>query len=163
MNILALILFSRRPASLPDMQATVSRFWCRRGYQGITLFGHIFTRSEEEARRFNLASSKTGGGWWVVAKNHEMIHLRQAQSTCNSWLLFYVRYLWYSLLACRYNRRMKKAGYYLNPFEIEAYTHENDLGYLDGCGKKGAIGWRKYAQMSLAERLRHVEALRIEN
>ena len=141
---------------MPDMPATVSRFWCRRGYLGITLFGHIFTRSEEEAKRFNSASRNGQGGWWAVAKNHEMIHLRQAQSTHNSWLLFYVRYIWFSLLAARYWRRMKKAAYYLNPFEIEAYTHEKDLDYLDGFADRGATGWKDYAKMSLADRMRHM-------
>ena len=48
---------------------------------------------------------------------------------------------------------MKNAAYLLNPFEMEAYSRMNDLGYLarhpDGC-----IEWRRYARMPLEERLR---------
>ena len=102
------------------MEASVSRFWCRKGYTGITIFGHIFTRTQEDADKFN---SK-----FDALKNHEMIHVRQAQSLYDSWFLFYVRYLWFSLMAVGYVRRMKGAMYYLNPFEMEAYG-----SYVAGC------------------------------
>ena len=95
------------------MEASVSRFWCRKGYTGITIFGHIFTRTQEDADKFN---SK-----FDALKNHEMIHVRQAQSLYDSWFLFYVRYLWF----------------------------------------EGAVGWREYAHMSLAARMRYVKKYNI--
>jgi len=113
----------------------------------ITLFGHIFTHKKEDAEKLNNK--------YDALKNHEMIHLRQAQSTHNSWFLFYILYTWYSLRAITYIRRMKKPMYYLNPFEIEAYAHMYDLHYLEQC-RDGANEWRKYADMSLAARMRYV-------
>lgn len=127
------------------MRATVSRLWCRKGYQAITLFGRIYTREQSMADSLNRR--------FDTLKNHEMIHLRQAQSTRNSWLLFYTLYIYYSVGALRYWRKMRNAPYYLNPFEMEAYRHMNNLHYLDD-KNRGTDEWRRYARMTLSERLR---------
>ena len=148
MNILLSIFFSPRPRGVIDMPATVSKWLCRKGYTAITLFGRIYTREQVEADKLN---STLG-----ALKNHEMIHLRQAQNTYNSWLVFYFLYMWHSMLALRYFRKTRNAAYYLNPFEIEAYVHMYDLHYLERFGKKGADGWRAFAGMSLAARLRFI-------
>jgi hypothetical protein len=116
----------------------------RRGYDGLTLFGHIITHTQEEAEALNNRFDEM--------KNHEMIHLYQARSTHDSWLCFYARYFVFWLRACRYRKHLKNAGYLLNPFEMEAYAHMHDLDYLsdkpDGC-----TGWKAYARLSLDERL----------
>ena len=83
-------------------------------------------------------------------KNHEMIHLRQAQSCGDSWLRFYLLYIWYWLKGLRMNRKMKHAAYLLNPFEMEAYARMHDLDYLKG----PATEWRRYAKMKLKDRLK---------
>lgn len=133
-----------KPSKITDMRATVSRLWCRKGYQAITLFGHIYTREQAMADSLNRRMD--------TLKNHEMIHLRQAQSTHNSWFLFYTLYIYYSFAALRYWRRTRNAAYYLNPFEMEAYQHMNDLHYLDD-KQGGTEGWRTFARMPLSERL----------
>ena len=132
---------------MADMKASVSRFWCRKGFTAATVFGRIYTRTQEAADHLNNR--------FDALKNHEMIHLRQAQSTHDSWLLFYVRYFWYSLRAIGYIRRMKNAMYYLNPFEIEAYRHMYEKDYLERCDNC-AVEWKVFARMSLAARLRYV-------
>ena len=48
---------------------------------------------------------------------------------------------------------MKHGAYLLNPFEMEAYRHMNDLHYLDHC-EGGAQEWRRYAKMPLSHRLK---------
>lgn len=147
-----MILRAPRPSSVGDMQAKVSRFWCRKGFTGITIFGHVFTRTQEDADRFNST--------FDALKNHEMIHVRQAQSTHDSWLLFYVQYLWCSLMCIGYVRRMKGAMYYLNPFEMEAYRRMWEKDYLERCSE-GANEWREFRRMSLAARLRYVKKYNI--
>ncbi|MBR2103448.1 MAG: hypothetical protein IJ928_11985 [Prevotella sp.] len=149
MNFLKLIIRAPRPNRVIDMPASVNRFFCRKGYAAITLFGHIFTGEQHDADRMNKG--------YTFTKNHEMIHLKQAQNTRNSWFLFYILYLWHSLLALRYFRKTKNAAYYLNPFEMEAYMHTRDLHYIENCGDKGACQWRTFARMSLAERLQLVK------
>ena len=144
MNILLMMLRATRPSRLDDMKAIAKPRWIRKGYDGLTFFGHIITHTEQEAEAFN--------GRFGSFKNHEMIHLYQARDCHNSWLLFYARYGWYWLLADRYRKRLQNAGYLLDPFEMEAYGRMYDLHYLDD-KKSGASEWRRYARMSLDERL----------
>ena len=47
---------------------------------------------------------------------------------------------------------MKRAAYLLNPFEMEAYAHMDELDYLKPGGK--AVEWKRYAAMTLEERLK---------
>ena len=132
-----------RPSKVVDMPAVVNTFWLRKGYEGLTFFGHILAPTQELADRFNGSADR-------ALKNHEMIHLRQAQSCGDSWLRFYLLYIWYWLKGLRMNRQMKHAAYLLNPFEMEAYARMNDLDYLKG----PATEWRIYAKMKLKDRLK---------
>ena len=132
-----------RPSKVVDMPAVVNTFWLRKGYEGLTFFGQILAPTQELADRFNGSADR-------ALKNHEMIHLRQAQSCGDSWLRFYLLYIWYWLKGLRMNRQMKHAAYLLNPFEMEAYARMNDLDYLKG----PATEWRRYAKMPLKERLK---------
>ena len=132
-----------RPSMITDMPAVVNTFWLRKGYEGLTFFGHILAPTQELADRFNGSADR-------ALKNHEMIHLRQAQSCGDSWIRFYLLYIWYWLTGLRMNRKMKHAAYLLNPFEMEAYARMNDLDYLKG----PATEWRKYAKMKLKDRLK---------
>ena len=140
-----MILRAARPSRISDMQAVAKPFWILKGYNGLTFFGHIITHNLQDAEDFNRGFN--------AIKNHEMIHLYQARACHDSWLRFYCRYLRYWLQASRYRRRLKNAGYLLNPFELEAYRHMYDLDYLKD-KPNGTDGWRKYAQMSLEERLK---------
>ena len=144
MNILLMMLRAAPPSRLDDMKAVAMPRWIKRGYEGLTFFGHIITHSQQEAEAFN---SHFGS-----FKNHEMIHLYQARATHDSWLLFYLRYGWYWLLALRYRKHLRNAGYRLNPFELEAYTFMHDLHYLDN-KPNGTNEWRRYAKMPLQDRL----------
>lgn len=141
LKILKYFWHSKRPSMIRNMTAVHDGFWLRKGYDAMTFFGTIITATQAEAATMN--------GKGNVLKNHEMIHLRQAQSLHDSWLLFYLYYGWYSLMALPQNRKMKDAAYRLNPFEIEAYGHDEDLDYLK---KNDATEWRKWAKMSPEER-----------
>ena len=147
LQVIPIMWRATRPSRIADMPAEVNTFWIRKGFEGLTFFGKILTPTQELADRFNRGFSPL--------KNHEMIHLRQAQSCGDSWLRFYLLYIWYWLRALPMNRRMKHAAYLLNPFEMEAYWRMYDLHYLDRC-KNGAEEWRKYARMSPKERLQFI-------
>ncbi len=143
MNLLMIIIRAERPSRTVDMKAVAKPFWIHKGYEALTFFGHIITHSHQEAEAFNQCFDSL--------KNHEMIHLYQARSTHDSWFCFYILYLYYWLMGCRYWKRVKNAGYQLNPFEIEAYRHMNDLRYLNE--KQEVTEWRRYAKMTLRQRL----------
>ena len=146
-RIIPLLLKARRPSRIIDMPALKEPFWLKKGYEALTFFGFILMHSAEEARRMNEDSRM------ARLKNHEMIHLRQAQACGNSWLRFYWKYLVFWFKARKARRKFKNAGYLLNPFEMEAYAHMNDLHYLDQFPDGKATGWKRYADMSLDERI----------
>jgi hypothetical protein len=127
------------------MPAVTDNFWLHRGYEALTFFGFIVTHSDTEARHFN--------SHYDELKNHEMIHLRQAQATGDSWWRFYALYLWYWLRGLAMNRRMARAAYLLNPFELEAYRHMHDLHYPERCAAQGgAREWRRFTGMDYSQR-----------
>lgn len=137
-----LLLKARRPSKIADMPSVYDAFWLRRGYSALTFFGTIVTATRQLADEMDQGTSEL--------KTHEMIHLRQAQNTHDSWVCFYLLYLWHYLRALPMNRRVSNAAYLLNPFELEAYTHEASADYLDNpaCGS----GWRCFAKMKPSER-----------
>lgn len=144
-TLIAIIWRSVRPSRVHDMPSVRNSFWLRKGYAALTFFGTIVTATDEEVKEMS--------GGWSSLKNHEMIHLRQAQATGDSWLHFYLLYVWYWLRALPLNRRHKNAAYWLNPFEMEAYRHMYDQHYLDQC-QDGATEWKEWAKMKPRERLR---------
>lgn len=143
MNIMLIMLRAMRPSRISDMTAIAKPRWIRKGYDGLTFFGHIITHTQQEAEAFNQH--------FGAMKNHEMIHLYQARSTHDSWLCFYWKYLMFWVKANRFRKHLRNAGYLLNPFEMEAYAHMNDLDYLKPNGQ--ATDWKRYAAMPLEERL----------
>ena len=144
--ILSIFWRSRRPSLIKNMPVIRNSFWLRKGYAALTFFGTVIASTKEDAKEFENQKS--------TLRNHEMIHLRQAQSTHDSWLMFYLLYVWYSLKLLPQSRKMKNAIYWLNPFEMEAYQHENDLHDLDN---HVADEWRQYARMKPSERIERVK------
>ena len=155
LQIIPMMWRAVRPSRTVDMPAVVNSFWLRKGYEGLTFFGQILTPTQQEADRFN--AGKASDRLSAAMKNHEMIHLRQAQACGDSWLRFYLLYIWYWLKGrlCfggrDVRRKLKHAAYLLNPFEMEAYRRMNDFGYLDRC-EGGAQEWRQFAKMSMKRR-----------
>ncbi|MBQ2209451.1 MAG: hypothetical protein II404_05760 [Prevotella sp.] len=147
LSIIPLMLHAVRPSRTDDMKAIALPFWIRKGYDGLTFFGHIITHTTDEADALNAC--------YDAMKNHEMIHLYQARATHDSWLCFYWKYFLYWLRALPYRRHLKNAGYLLNPFEMEAYAHMHDLSYLSR-HPNGCTEWKTYAAMPLAARLRKI-------
>ena len=143
-RIIRFVWKARRPSTVHDMPAVVDTFWLKSGYDALTFFGTILTHSQHDADHMNSRFDEL--------KNHEMIYLKQAITTGDSWWGFYRLYMRYWLQGWRARKRYPNAGYRLNPFEMEAYEHMGDLSYIDRC-KDGATGWQRYARMSIEERI----------
>lgn len=144
-SLIRLVWRARRPSLISDMPALPGGFWMRRGYDAVTFFGTILTNNVREAETMNARLT--------ALKNHELIHLRQAQSVGDSWWRFYRLYLRYWWQGWRQRKHYPTAAYRLNPFEMEAYEHMHDLNYLNQC-RNGATGWKRYARMTLGERMK---------
>lgn len=73
-----------------------------------------------------------------VTKRHETIHFHQ-QLEC-LFVFQWILYGWYWLRGV-ISKKTGREAYYANPFEEEAYTHENDLLYLEN---RPFYHWIKY-------------------
>lgn len=85
-----------------------------KGYVAINLFGIIFARKE-----FKPISERT--------LNHELIHTAQIKE-----LLYIFFYIWYAIewIVRLIQYRDRLSAYYNISFEREAYSNQNNLGYL---------------------------------
>ncbi len=122
------------------MQVRPSRWLPPKGYSAITFFGHILIRKEFYKDWVKEQESES----FRVLCHHEWIHLLQAASVHNSWILYYVFYIWYHLKS-RPLRYGSKIAYMINPFEMEAYLFESDMEYAKE-SEEGATAWRQLAQ-----------------
>lgn len=117
-----------------------------KGFFAITFFGKMLIR-KQNAKNWELTRNSQSG---KIMLHHEWIHVQQAISTHDSWICFYLRYLYYFLK----NRPVHYGGkfaYHAIPFEMEAYIFESDLSYAKN-NPNGANGWRFFAALPLEQR-----------
>lgn len=65
-----------------------------------------------------------------VRMNHEKIHIVQAMMCDDSWVKYYLSYLWNWLKHCPWVAP-SKACYYINKYEAEAFVYEGVSRYCD--------------------------------
>ena len=140
------ILTVKAPSKIKAMVVVFNKFLPFPGYFAITLFGKILIRETNKSSWERQI--KTGDA--NITLNHETIHLRQAQSTCDSWWVYYIKYI-YEYIKNQPWKNGTSFAYYMIPFEMEAYKNELNLSYLHG--GKSTTGWKKYSNMSVSERL----------
>lgn len=137
-----------RPSKIKQIKAKVSKWLCPPGFAGITICGTVYVRSEKALKKV----MKTDG-IDSTFENHELIHVRQAESTGDSWLRFYLLYAWYWLKNLPMLLIWIKAPYVFIPFELEAYGNQYDMEYTNGrCDE-----WRKYKKLSFKTRWKLVK------
>lgn len=103
-----------------------------KGFEAITLFGHVFdVRKKEDLR--NLLNT----AWGKEMVNHERIHMLQAQSFKLKYFTFYIVYIYYWIVRLFQHIKEPYMAYYSIPFEKEAYHNEKDFSYSKS-------EWRKY-------------------
>ena len=95
------------------------------GFLAITWFGNIIINKRNKEHWLNNYTEEEK----QITFNHEMIHVKQAQQEHNSWLLFYIKYLYYWIKAMFLCNFKNSIAYYCIPYEIEAYTFEEDKNY----------------------------------
>lgn len=111
-------------------------------YFAMTFFGYMFIKKKSR----DLWNWKIKTGQAKIDMNHEMIHVKQAQSTGDSWLRFYLEYIFQWL---RNNPFLGlKFAYRMNPFEMEAYAKQTDLYYVKD-NPQGCVMWRMFKKLSV--------------
>ena len=134
----------KKPNEIVDIEIKWNNFIPFAGYLAITFFGKMWMRNSTKEKWEKYI--KDGMAAYVI--NHEMIHVKQAVSTNNSWWEFYVLYIWYWLKTILKGTTF---AYKMNPFEMEAYANENDLTYI-AKHSGGAVRWKVYKTIPIKTR-----------
>ena len=95
-----------------------------KGFETITVFGHIFTNQNKKDLKAFL-----GTFWGRVIVNHSRIHKMQAESFKLKYFTFCLIYIYWwikGLIKYKFNNF---EAYYKIPFEREAYHYEKDFYY----------------------------------
>lgn len=116
----------KKPSEVTEAKVVFNKFLPFGSFLAFAFFGKVFVKEvdKEEWEEYE----KTGEAEYI--KNHELIHIkRQAKNACNSWVIFYLRYIWQFL---RNNPlRGFDYAYYMTPYELEAYGNQDDLTYCE--------------------------------
>ena len=131
-----------KPSKVKHITAKYA-WWLPKAFAAMTVCGIVYTSSKKAAEEMN----KTGG-IDNFTEAHEMIHVKQAVSTSDSWLCFYFRYL------CQYIHNLpllfvnKYAPYKFLAFELEAYAHGHDIEYAK---REKCEEWKEYRKIKLKD------------
>lgn len=136
----------KKPKNTTKIIAKINKFLCPSGFSAITLFGVIYVRSEASLAKINKTD-----GIDSLLENHEMIHVKQAISTHNSWFLFYLLYIWQWLMNLPMIFINLYAPYKFIAFELEAYANEANVGYQKEI-VDGANLWREFNKLTIFEK-----------
>lgn len=111
------MLFTTRPSDFvyKDLEVVEMKHFPFKGFKAMAWCGRIIHRT---------GSSEVNG----VTMNHEKIHVAQAMLCDDSWVKYYLAYLWEWLK--RGFLAPMSANYYCSKFESEAYANEGDFEYL---------------------------------
>jgi hypothetical protein len=109
--------------------------------KALTWKGYVYCHSREDADEINKSDKIDS-----QLESHETIHVRQAESTHDSWFLFYLRYVWEWICNLPLIFVKFHAAYKFMPFEIEAYLNQDNWGY---CMNGAAHQWKEFEKLTL--------------
>jgi hypothetical protein len=116
------------------------------GYRALTWKGIAYCKDKSDIQLINSMDSITSN-----FEAHEMTHVKQAESTHDSWFCFYALYLWQWILNFPLFIYGKPMPYYFIPFELEAMNNEINWKY----STNGAVyQWKKFKKLTLKEKLK---------
>lgn len=137
----------KRPSEISTIEIVFNKWIPFGNYLALTLFGKAYINTSNKS----LWEKYVSNGNANIVKNHEMIHVKQAQFTDDSWLKFYWKYIceWLKNKPWRYGSEF---AYFCNPFEMEAYQNELNLSYNTN-KPIGTYDWVRLSRYSLNQRL----------
>ena len=113
-------------------------------FQSITWKGIAYCQKQNEVNLINATDEIDS-----KLKSHETIHIRQAQSTKNSWFLFYIRYAWEWICNFPLIFIDVYAPYKFMPMEIEAYLNQDNWDY---CTYNATYQWKEFEKITLKKK-----------
>ena len=114
------------------------------GFSCLTWKGYAYCKSQKEVDKINETDkidSRT--------ESHETIHIRQAESTKDSWFRFYTRYVWEWIKNLPLIFVNLYAPYKFMPMEMEAYLNQDNWDY---CMNGAVYQWKDFEGIPLKTR-----------
>lgn len=124
----------KKPCNIKTITAKKAWFLLP-SFRAITLFGVIYCKRSNDVNSINKTDYIDS-----MLKCHETIHVRQAENTKNSWLLFYLNYIWQWLCNLPLIFISLHYAYKFIPYELEAYANEDIFEYPYGISNQ----WRMF-------------------
>jgi len=112
-------------------------------FSAITLFGIVYCKTKKMADEINKTDKIDS-----KLESHETIHVRQAESTKDSWVVYYLKYIWQWILNFPLIFVNLYAPYKFMPFELEAYANQDNWDYCLGKCEY----WKKYNTLTLKQK-----------
>lgn len=134
----------KSPKNTKEIKAKLNKFLCPYGFAAITLFGIIYVRKKEYLWKINRTNKIDS-----ILENHEMIHIRQAWGTKNSWFIFYLLYIWQWICNLPLFIFGLKMPYRFIEFELEATCNELNFSYNT---ENPTYGWKKYKKLTFCDK-----------
>jgi len=132
----------KKPSKIKSISAKKAWF-LPSNFEAITLFGVAYCSSRKRADKINESENIDS-----QLESHETTHVRQAESTKDSWFIFYMKYIWQWIKNLPMIFINVYAPYKFMPFELEAYRYQDDWDYcLEKCEK-----WKKYNKLTLKQK-----------
>ena len=132
-----------KPSKIKSIKAKIAWFLPSK-ISALTWKGIAYCSNEENVKLINKTDKIDSR-----LKSHETIHLRQAQSTKDSWFLFYVRYIWEWICNLPLIFINVYAPYKFMPMEIEAYLNQNNWEY---CTYDATYQWKEFEKLTLKKK-----------
>lgn len=107
-----------KPSKINVLKAKKA-FFLFPGFRVLTWKGIAYCKSKRDVYLINIEDKISSD-----FESHEITHVKQAESTHNSWFCFYALYLWYWILNFPLFIYGKFMPYFFIPFELEAIRLE---------------------------------------
>lgn len=116
------------------------------GFRALTWKGIAYCKEKSDIQLINALDTINSN-----FEAHELTHVKQAESTHDSWFCFYALYLWQWLLNFPLFIYGAMMPYYFIPFELEAMNNEVDWKYPTN----GAVyQWKEFKnKLSIKQKL----------
>nr|UWD58239.1 MAG: hypothetical protein [Bacteriophage sp.] len=136
----------KKPNQITEMKLIVNNFIPFNNSKLICFFGNIYIRKKTYDRW--LKDEEKGRN--ENDKNHEMTHVKQAIKCHNSWILYYLHYIWLYLKNLPIINGIKMPYKFIE-FELEAYAHQYDNNY-NIIHKDGTDEWKMFKKLTLKQK-----------
>ena len=119
------MLFKSKPNDFKEVELMSMHCFPFKGYKYMMWCGRMIYRSDNADRILSSLGSST----FKKEKTHETIHLKQAQQK-KTWIKYYLKYV------CEWFKGNPFfppfiSAYYTIPFEMEAYSNEDNSEYVE--------------------------------